>query len=187
VQAGFIVGFDSDTSDVFERQAQFVQASGIATAMVGMLQAIPGTRLYRRLRQEGRLNGNPSGDNVDATTNIVPTMGLELLSRGYRRLLGALYRPKAYYRRVRTFLREYRRPQVQLPMQHGRVAAFLRSLVKLGVVGRERWQYWKLLAWTLLRRPQLLSVAVSLAISGHHLRRVCEMHLRAAAKTTSAT
>lgn len=181
VQAGFIVGFDADDTDVFHRQLEFIQASGIATAMVGMLQAIPGTRLYDRLHGEGRLLGDPTGDNADATTNIVPAMGIETLVRGYRWLLGALYSPKPYYRRVRTFLESYRRPPVEPPLHHDRLAAFLRSMVRLGVVGKERWQYWRLLLWTLRRRPQLLPLAVSVAVSGHHLRRVYEGVLRTSA------
>lgn len=182
VQGGFIVGFDSDGPSIFQRQIDFIQASGIVTAMVGLLNALPGTALYDRLARVGRLRGSTTGDNVDGTTNIVPTMGAGLLHEGYAEILGVIYAPRNYYRRVRTFLRELRRPAIQTRLDVSRVRAFFSSLVWLGVLGRERLQFWHLLAWTLLRRPRLFSRAVTLAITGHHFRRVCERHLAAAAR-----
>lgn len=174
VSAGFIVGFDADTPSSFQRLAEFIQRSGIATAMVGMLQAPPGTRLFERLRDEGRITGAMSGDNVDGTTNIVPAMGLEALQARYRALIARLYAPRAYYARVRTFLREYRRPVVRSRVDAQALLAFVKANVRLGVIGRERFQYWRLLAWTLLRRPRMLPYAVTLAIYGHHFRLVTD-------------
>jgi radical SAM superfamily enzyme YgiQ (UPF0313 family) len=87
VQGGFIVGFDSDTPAIFQQQVDFIQKSGIVTAMVGLLQAPYGTRLYERMQRENRLAGEMTGDNVDGSTNIVPRMGLEPLRQGYRWLL----------------------------------------------------------------------------------------------------
>ena len=179
VQGGFIIGFDSDTPSTFGRQIEFIQESGIATAMVGLLQAPPGTRLFERLRRENRIAGFTSGDNVDGTTNIVPRMPPSTLHEGYRRILKHIYSPKNYCRRVRTFLREYRAPPVRAPMTAGRVATFAYSMLRLGVIGRERWQYWKLLAWTIFRRPRLLPQAVTLLICGHHFRRVAELNVLA--------
>lgn len=184
VQGGFIVGFDSDTPSIFERQIAFIQQSGIVTAMVGLLEALPGTRLFERLKREGRVAGITSGDNVDGTTNIVPRMGLDTLRAGYRRILSHIYSPKHYYARLRTFLREYQPPKLK---GTGRVTladlrAFARSIVRLGILGRERVHYWKLLAWTAVRRPELLSTAVTLAIYGHHFRKVCRLHLHGAAR-----
>jgi radical SAM superfamily enzyme YgiQ (UPF0313 family) len=177
VQGGFIVGFDSDQPTIFERQIDFIQRSGVVTAMVGLLNAIPGTRLYDRLASEGRLRDQTSGDNVDGTTNIVPLMDAELLRAGYRRIMGHIYAPKHYYRRVRTFLREYRRPPAQIPLDAQYIMAFFRSIYRLGILGGERLEYWRLLAWTALRRPLLLPTAVTLAIYGHHFRKVCELHV----------
>ena len=171
VQGGFIVGFDSDTLSIFRRQLEFIQKSGIVTAMVGMLTALPGTKLFERLQREGRLLGPSSGNNGDGTTNFLPRMDLQALRDGYRTLMGTLYAPHAYYRRVRTFLREFNPPQVALRFNPMALAAMLRSAVGLGVLGRERVQYWQLLAWTCWRRPLLLPLAVKLAIYGHHFRR----------------
>ncbi len=177
VQGGFIVGFDSDTPTIFQRQIEFIQKSGIATAMVGLLQAMPGTRLFDRMQREDRLVGFTSGDNVDGSTNIVPRMPHKTLQEGYQRILKHIYSPKNYCQRVKTFLREYRAPTVKTPVSTRRLAAFGYSMVRLGVIGKERWQYWKLLTWTVLFRPRLLPQAVTLMICGHHFRRVAELNV----------
>ena len=171
VQGGFIVGFDSDTPSVFERLANFIQASGIPTAMVGLLQAPIGTALYKRLDLEGRIRLNLSGDNSDGTTNVVPRMGLESLQEGYRNLLRDIYSPTNYYKRLRTFLREYRPPRTSARLTGSHVLAVFRSLYYLAVAGRERWRYPVLLFWTLFRKPRALPVAVALAIYGYHYRK----------------
>lgn len=174
VEGGFIVGFDSDTPSIFHRQIEFIQKSGIAAAMVGLLQAPYGTRLYERLKREGRITGVLSGNNVVDFTNIVPKMGLEVLRDGYRALLKYIYSPAAYYERVRTFLREYRPPRIRVHLDREMILAFLRSVYHLGIRGKERLHYWRLLLWTLLHRPRSFPMAVTLAIYGFHFRRVCE-------------
>ena len=93
VQGGFIIGFDSDTPSIFQRQIEFIQKSGIVTAMVGLLQAPLGTKLYQRLAQEGRLLGSFSGDNVDGMTNIIPKMNIQVLHKGYETVIRSLYAP----------------------------------------------------------------------------------------------
>ncbi|MBW1740933.1 MAG: B12-binding domain-containing radical SAM protein [Deltaproteobacteria bacterium] len=177
VQGGFIVGFDSDTRSIFQRQIDFIQKSGIVTAMVGLLQAPAGTRLYERLKQEGRLLGHMSGDNVDGTTNIIPRMDLNLLRAGYQNIMRHIYSHKLYYQRVKTLLKEYKAPKAEVPLDFQRFLAFLRSNIRLGVFGKERFQYWKLLLWTLFRRPELLSLAITLSIYGHHFRKICEQYI----------
>ncbi len=174
VQAGFIVGFDNDTPSVFERMGEFIQKSGIVTAMVGMLQAPIGTALYKRLDREGRIRTGLSGDNSDGTTNIVPSMGLGPLQEGHKRLLRELYSPANYYRRVKTFLREYRPPRANTHISRSHVLAAVRSFYYLSLAGREHWQFPGLLIWTLFRRPRALPVAVVLAIYGYHYRKSYE-------------
>jgi radical SAM superfamily enzyme YgiQ (UPF0313 family) len=177
VQGGFIVGFDSDTCSIFQRQIDFIQQSGIVTAMVGLLQAPVGTRLYERLKQEGRLLGHTSGDNVDGTTNIIPKMDLNALREGYRDIMRHIYSHKHYYERVKTFLQEYKAPKIEHHLDFQRLLAFLRSNIRLGIFGKERFQYWKLLSWTLFRRPELFSLAITLAINGYHFRKICELYI----------
>ena len=176
VQGGFIVGFDSDTPSIFQRQIDFIQKSGIVTAMVGLLQAPPGTSLYKRLKQEGRLSGLVSS-NTDGKTNIIPRMELKVLCEGYKKIMCHIYSPKHYYERVRTFLQEYKTPETEIRLDFQRFMAFFRSCIRLGVFGKERFQYWKLLSWTLRKRPELLPLAITFAIYGHHFRRICELHI----------
>ena len=177
VQGGFIVGFDSDTPSIFQRQIDFIQKSGIVTAMVGLLNAMPGTRLHERLDKDGRLAGRSSGDNVDGTTNILPHMGLESLSEGYKKILEHIYTPKHYYERVRTFLKEYKAPAIKPRVDSRKLLAFLRSILSLGILGKERVHYWKLLVWTFFRHRESFPLAVTLAIYGHHFRRIVELHV----------
>ncbi|MBM4338027.1 MAG: DUF4070 domain-containing protein [Deltaproteobacteria bacterium] len=182
VQGGFILGFDNDSALTFRRLTDFIQKSGIATAMVGLLQAPPGTKLYERLKQAGRLLDRLSGDNVDGSTNIIPAMNLEALRKGYKDVLQYLYSPEAYYQRVKTFLREYKPPKikVRLDFRHvfDNIHALIRSVLRLGIMGKERVQYWKLFLWTLLRRPRAFPMAITLAIYGHHFRKTSETHVR---------
>ena len=178
VQGGFIVGFDSDTPTVFARQIEFIQKSGIVTAMVGLLQAPKGTTLWNRMKAEGRLLGSASGDNVEGTTNIKPVMDFQKLHDGYLQIVRHIYSPKHYYARIMTLLREYGTPRVPSIPSANDMLAFFRSMFRLGVLGKERLQYWKLILWTLFRRPVLIHMAVTLAITGYHLRQVSELHVR---------
>jgi radical SAM superfamily enzyme YgiQ (UPF0313 family) len=179
VQGGFIIGFDHDTPSTFQRLTEFIQKSGIVTAMVGLLQAPHGTRLYERLKKAGRLLETMTGNNVDGTTNIIPLMDPQILRSGYRKALQHLYSPEAYYQRVKTFLREYRPPRVRVPLSFAfvteQVMALLRSILRLGILGRERIQYWKLFVWTLVRRPRSFPLAIRFLIYGYHFRKVTEL------------
>lgn len=177
VQGGFIVGFDSDTPAIFEQQADFIQRTGIAAAMVGMLQAPPGTGLFKRMQQEGRLVSQFSGDNVDGSTNIVPKMGLEELRDGYFKLLSHIYSPKHYYQRVMTFLQHYRLPKIRYKLEWQYFLALFRSIYLLGIRGVERVYYWRLFFWTLFRRPELFPLAITLSIYGYHFRNVAALHV----------
>ena len=111
VRGGFIVGFDNDSPEIFERQIEFIQKSKIITAMVGMLNAPRGSRLYERLLKEGRLLKELTGDNTDFSTNIIPKMGYEKLAEGYRKIVSGVYSPRSYYERVKGYLKEYRPPE----------------------------------------------------------------------------
>jgi len=177
VMGGFIVGFDSDAPSIFQRQIDFIQKSGIVTAMVGLLQAPPGTRLFERLSRESRVVNTFSGDNVDGTTNILPRMGIDSLLAGYQSIMKQIYSPKNYYRRVRTLLKELKAPEFRQPINLQRFLSFFRSAFRLGVLGKERFQYWQLMLWTLICKPRLMSVAITLSIYGHHYRKICERYI----------
>lgn len=177
VQGGFIVGFDSDTPTIFQRQIDFIQRSGIVTAMVGLLQALPGTRLYERLKNEGRLLCHSTGDNVSASTNIIPAMNPEALQEGYRFILRTIYSPERYYQRMKAFLQNYRPGQARSALSFHYKLAFFHCLYRVGILGRERLHFWKVMLWTLFTRPRLFRNAITLAIYGHHFQTICRRHI----------
>jgi radical SAM superfamily enzyme YgiQ (UPF0313 family) len=179
VHGGFIVGFDSDPITIFENQINFIQKSGIVTAMVGLLNAPPGTKLHKRLKGENRLVSNFSGDNTDCTMNFIPKMNYEVLINGYHNILNTIYSPGYYYERVKTFLREYRpkAKRTSFP-QTAEIRALIRSMWVLGVKEKERTHYWNLLAWTLLKKPKSFPLSVTLSIYGFHFRKVVENYTK---------
>jgi radical SAM superfamily enzyme YgiQ (UPF0313 family) len=177
VMGGFIVGFDNDRPSIFQKQIDFIQKSGIVTAMVGMLQAPPGTRLFDRLQRESRIVNTFSGDNVDGTTNIIPRMGIDRLLAGYQSIMKQIYSPKNYYRRVKTLLKELKAPEINQPLNIQRFLSIFRSAFWLGVLGKERFQYWRLMLWTLICKPRLISLAITLSIYGYHYRKICEQYI----------
>jgi len=174
VMAGFIVGFDTDTSSIFQSQIDFIQKTGIVTAMVGLLQAPHGTRLYDRLEKEGRLNNEMSGDNADGSTNIIPRMKLDELQKGYRHILDEIYSPKLYYERVKYFLDMYNPVKLVSQIELQEVLALFRSIFWIGIMGNERGQFWRLFFRTLFKDPRKFPLAITLSIYGFHFRKVSE-------------
>jgi radical SAM superfamily enzyme YgiQ (UPF0313 family) len=183
VFAGFIVGFDNDTEDIFDRQIEFIQEAGIPVAMVGILNAIPGTELAARLEREGRLRGDTTGNNTHLfETNFVTRMPAETLSAGYKKIIAAIYDPsmRNYFRRCRRLL-ERLGPNPHFRTQVGwrEIRAALRSL---GVVPFRRYgrQYLRFLMWTLFRRPEFLGEAIRMGIFGFHFRAITASALASA-------
>jgi len=173
VRGGFIVGFDSDPPSIFRSQINFIQKSGIVTAMVGILNAPPETRLYKRLKKEDRILPNPSGDNTDGGTNIVSKMPHEMLVQGYREILDTIYTPKLYYRRIKTFFGEYQpRSKISISVKPHHIATVLKSIWILGVKEKGRKHYWNTLISILFKKPKVFPLFISLSIQGFHLRKV---------------
>jgi radical SAM superfamily enzyme YgiQ (UPF0313 family) len=175
VQAGFIVGFDNDRANIFEELTGFIQKSGIVTAMVGLLNAPKGTKLQKRLFNEGRLLDEWNGNNTDFTINFVPEMNKQLLLDGYKKVVDTIYKPKYYYERVMRFLKDYKpRNKKVFHLNSNYIKALFRSIYKLGVIGEERIYYWKLFIWTLFRKPQLFSLAILFTIYGYHFKKISD-------------
>ena len=183
VQGGFIVGFDSDPLSIFKNQINFIQKSGIVTAMVGLLQAPRGTRLFQRLKKENRLLRGSSGNNTDLSLNFIPKMNYETLINGYKHILSTIYSPKHYYERVKTLLKEYKpRGIARCRIRFYHVKAFTKSIWFLGIKEKGRIYYWKLLILTLLRWPRSFPLSVTFAIYGFHFRKIVEKYINAEAK-----
>jgi len=177
VMGGFIVGFDSDDETIFQRMIDFIQESGIVTAMVGLLQAPIGTQLYQRMLRDGRIRNVYSGDNVDGETNIVPRMEMASLKQGYRKILDSIYSVNGFYDRVRKFLKDYKPARHAVTLQWQEIAAFISSIFKIGIQSKERKQYWKLFFWTLFNYPEKFPLAITFTIYGYHFRKVNELHV----------
>jgi len=175
VQGGFIVGFDNDPPSIFERLTGFIQESGIVTAMVGLLNAPKGTKLEKRLEDEGRMLKDFTGNNTDFSINFIPHMDSKVLLEGYHKILDKIYSPKYYYQRVMLFLKEFEPGKKKVfHFNPNYILALFRSIYKLGVLGKERLYYWKLFFWSLFRKPQLFSLAILFSIYGFHFRKISE-------------
>lgn len=174
VQAGFIVGFDSDQPTVFDRMINLIQDSGVVTAMVGLLNAPRGTKLYKKLMHENRLTTPPTGDNMDCSMNFIPKMDMHELLDGYHKVLNTIYSQKYYYQRIKTFLENYNfTGSARLKVRYSGLIAFLRSVWRLGIVEKGKLHYWKLIFWA-LKKPKRLPQAVRFSIYGYHFRKVLE-------------
>jgi len=175
VMGGFIVGFDNDPPDIFQRQFEFIQKSGVVTAMVGLLTALPKTKLYQRLFKEGRITEDSTGDNTQSAINFIPKLNKEFLKNNYRQLMKNLYSPSVYYKRIRVFLNEYKPTGAGIRVSYDDFIAFIKSIWFLGVHDKEgRKEYWKLFWSTLLTQPAKFRNAIELAIIGLHFRKVAE-------------
>ncbi len=178
VQGGFIVGFDSDTPSIFQRQIEFIQKSGIVTAMVGLLSALPKTRLYKRLFESKRIITDTSGNNtLSSTLNFIPKMDIKTLFNGYKKILHTIYNPKDYYERIKTFLKEFKPPKNRLKrvrIKKFHIKALFSSVWLLGFKGEQRRYFWKLLIWVAIKYPGLLPYAIGYSLVGIHFRSIME-------------
>ncbi len=183
VMAGFIVGFDSDTTDIFDQMITFIQESGIVTAMVGLLQAPFGTRLYERLLNEGRIISEMSGDNADGTTNIATKIQPEDLKNGYFRIMESIYSPELLYPRIKTFLRQFQPVQQRIGLRFNEILAFFRTIIRMGLNFKEARYYWNLFFWTIGHDVKKIPMAITLVIYGYHFRTITKQNKKLLAVT----
>jgi radical SAM superfamily enzyme YgiQ (UPF0313 family) len=178
VMGGFILGFDTDREDIFDRLVEFIQKSAIPVAMVGLLQAMPGTQLFRRLSREGRILHDGEGNNTGGELNFLPRMNSERLIAGYRSVLRRIYACDAYYERVREYLsrcRPHYRPRFSL----GNVRALFLSVLRQGIRGKARLSYWKFLLSASTRHRRSFGAAMTMAVMGYHFQIMTERLLQA--------
>jgi hypothetical protein len=176
VSAGFIVGFDSDSPGIFQRLITFIQQTGILTAMVGLLNAPNRTRLYERLRKEGRISEGFDGNNTNDSMNFIPKMEKEKLLAGFKSINHTIYSGKAYYERVTHYLKRFQPGVMASKRRTGeQITALLRSIVYIGILSRDRIHFWKLFVWSLFRRPKLFPLAITYSIYGYHFRKVYQI------------
>jgi radical SAM superfamily enzyme YgiQ (UPF0313 family) len=175
VMAGFIVGFDNDPEDVFERQIDFIRKSAIPVAMVGLLNALPDTQLWKRLEREGRLLGDASGNNTVCTLNFKTRMDPAMLIQGYQSIMRTIYSPREYYQRALDSIRRTGR-QLSEP-QYRSLSGFkslTRVLLKLGVFDRERKEFWRFFTHILMKHRDKFPDSIRLAAVGYHFRKLAD-------------
>ncbi|MCI0338362.1 MAG: B12-binding domain-containing radical SAM protein [Acidobacteria bacterium] len=179
VMAGFIVGFDNDPEDVFERQINFIRESAIPLAMVGILQALPGTQLWRRLEREGRLLAEGTGNISECALTFIPKMDSARLIEGYQSIIRNIYSPREYYLRTLDSLSRVVQmlPEPRRTSFFGDLAAFARVVLTLGVRDRERNEFWKFFRTALTDHRERFEMAMRLAAMGYHLRKLAESNL----------
>lgn len=178
VMGGFIVGFDNDPPNISDLIINFVKESKIVIAMVGLLNAPPGTRLYKRLEKEGRIKPYFKGDNTDFTTNILPKMGYQNLIKHYSRIIKELYQTKNYYKRIKDFLEDFtpsfkfKLDKQYLKINFGYIRGLPKIFLTFGVFFSGRIEFWKILFYTLLKKPQAFFTVIAQILSGHHFKKI---------------
>jgi len=178
VMAGFIVGFDNDPLDIFERQIDFIRKSAIPLAMVGLLNALPETQLWKRLEREGRLLGEATGNNTVCTLNFKTRMDPALLIQGYQTIMRTIYSPREYYERVLDSMRRTAQ-QFGEPNHYNivnAVTSFTRVLLKLGVFDRERKEFWRFFTQAVIKHRNRVAETLRLAAMGYHFRKLSEVY-----------
>lgn len=171
VSGGFIVGFDSDSPSVFQQQIDFIQQSGIVSAMVGLLNAPKNTKLYNRLVEEKRLINSSSGNNTDYSMNFIPRMNQSELIAGYKKIINDIYATKPYYSRIRKLFANYKRKtpkkqKINIPT----LKALVKSIYIIGIRSKGKSDFWKFMIWTLVFQPTSLADALEYSIYGYHYR-----------------
>jgi hypothetical protein len=198
VSGGFIVGFDGEGEDIFERQKTFIQKAGISIAMVGLLIALPNTQLYRRLKREGRILAETRGNNThDFELNFVPQMPRQTLLRGYKWLLAQVFSPPNYFQRSLIQIKRFAKGRLDPAGLAGRafnastprkirlpdILPLLRSLFRQSI-SFYGYHYLRYLIQVLRIDTALFAHAVTLAVRGHHLIRITREILKADAFTS---
>jgi radical SAM superfamily enzyme YgiQ (UPF0313 family) len=178
VMGGFIVGFDNDPDDIFERQIDFIRESAIPLAMVGLLNALPDTQLWKRLEREGRLLGEASGNNTVCTVNFVPKMELERLVAGYQSIMCTIYKPSEYYQRALDSLKRTSRlgTEVNNYSLLEAIIGFAHIALKLGVFDKDRRTFWHFFLQAFRKHRNRMAESLRLAAMGYHFRKLNEAY-----------
>ncbi len=176
VMAGFIVGFDSDTEDIFDRQIDFITKAKIPRAMVGPLNVMPNTELWERLEREGRLQDDFDGDNI-TFCNFATTLPPLTLVRGYRKMMSTLYSPRNFFDRMRALIDSLdcsRNKTLSRLSPYTAIKWLLPctgALLHVALINRNRYDYLRFMSWVLCKHPDKFLFALTLTLLGYHFIR----------------
>lgn len=168
VMGGFIVGFDSDGPEAFAAQRDFLDAAPLPLAMIGILTALPGTQLWRRLEREGRLRDTSDGDAF-ARPNFETAMGDVALLEGYAELMRDVYSPGRYYARCTAVVERIGKPIATSRVTIDDLVITARAVARIGILSARRKHFWRLLARATTRGSHALRRAITFAVQGEHL------------------
>jgi radical SAM superfamily enzyme YgiQ (UPF0313 family) len=176
--AGFIIGFDHDTTAAFDHQNDFIMASGIQVAMVGLLTALPRTPLYERLKKDGRLLDLESVDNTRLGTNVVPkSMTMEEMKTGYQQLYRRLSSHRAIADRIRTKMHYLRIAGQQVPYSRFDLVRIATRFFTRGISagGFNRW--WHFLRTIAAAKARQMPFVISEWITGLSMKAYAEKYV----------
>ncbi len=173
VMGGFILGFDNESDDIFQRQCTFIDQAAIPVAMIGLLIALPQTQLYRRLEAEGRILEETNGNNThQLDMNFITTMPHDEVVDGYKHVIRELYQPSHYFSRAMKMIsRTGSTPNVPKKIRSQDIKTFLRSLL-LQSFSRYGFSYLKFMLRVILFHRAHLYRAVALSVKGDHFFRI---------------
>lgn len=187
VSAGFIVGFDTDSSSIFRQQIEFIQESGIPLPIVNILKAPPGTELFEKMYRQGRLSKEFAF--AEGETNIVPMMDEKTLYDGFLELTATIYSPQGSYNRLVQFFSTYKHPKtsVKVPekIKPKEVLMVLRIVYLLGIKDSNRKYFWKLLAWAWNNNRKYLDKAFFYSIMIYQMHKTF-LHIQETVKIQNA-
>jgi len=104
ILGSFIVGYDFDTRDSFDELIAFIDEAHIMEPIVNILTPFPGTKLFKRLEEEGRIihkdwSKYDTKNVVFRPANLTP----EELLAGFEKVNRSIYSFESIYRRLGYF------------------------------------------------------------------------------------
>ncbi len=171
VTAGFIIGFDGEKSGAGDRVIQFVEETAISLAMFSMLQALPDTALWHRLKKEGRLLDERANINQTTLMNFVPSRPIETIAQEYIRAFWELYDPQKYLDRTYRQFLLMGEPQHKTSLRRPSwvvIRAMLTIFWRQGVLRKTRWTFWVYLVHMMIAKPRNWQYYLSICALGEH-------------------
>jgi radical SAM superfamily enzyme YgiQ (UPF0313 family) len=171
VVSGIIMGLDSDTPETAADIIAFVEASHIPLLTINLLQALPRTPLYRRLKAEDRIIDDP-----DRESNVDFLLPYDQVLAMWRRVFTAAYAPEAVYARFdyqieHVFPNRIKPPNSKARINAGNLRMGLRLMagvvLRVGILADYRRIFWKM-AWPLLRKGEI-EIVLHVAFVSYHL------------------
>jgi len=187
VTGGFIIGFDTESPNIYQELIDFISNSHIVIATVNRLKAPPGTALYDRMKQQDRLVDEFSFD--EHLSNIKPLAKQQTLASEYGRVLHHVLTPANMLIRIKGFLREYREYKVDYPI--GRktsirdISVLFRVLWYIGVLSTIRLYFFRLVIWTLWNMPSRIELALLMSGLMYHFHHLHKRYQRSVKKGCS--